>query len=292
MSFASLFNSIADATLLVDEQGEIILSNESIKQMLGFSSEEIIGLNVEALMPKMYREHHAYLRNDFFKRPEKRSMGKGKNLVVLTKDGSELVVDISLSPINSNNDRFVLVTFYTVDRLLEVESSLKESEERLRLAKASAGIGVFDIDLKLNMTQCDTVVKKLFGFHRNIPVVYEDFVSAIEVLDQPKWQAMFNKASNSSEDSDYQIEFRVIDKKNHAKHWLYVAGRVFFQNGQAVRMLGVVQDTTEQRRLQQKLNEHGLNWKLYQNGKSLFRRLLQLHMKSINLWQQYLLIAK
>ena len=255
LSFSTLFNSIVDATLLVDEGGQIVLANESAEQLLGFGADELKGLDVEALIPKMYRGHHAYLRHDFFNNPVKRSMGQGRNLVVLTKDGSELPVDISLSPINSNEEKFVLVTFHTINRLLEVESSLKSSEERLRLAKASAGLGVFDIDLVLDSAQCDTLVYKLFGFQRNIRIGYQHFVDAIDVVDQAKWQAMFEKATTSSNDGNYQIEFRINDKQNQAKHWLYIAGRVFFKKDQAVRMLGVVQDTTKQKQLQQKLNE-------------------------------------
>ncbi|MGJ8620854.1 MAG: PAS domain-containing sensor histidine kinase [Methylophilaceae bacterium] len=255
LSFASLFDSIADATLLVDEQGEIMLSNEAAKQLLGYSSDELTGLNVDTLMPKIYRKHHAFLRNDFFKKPEKRPVGKGRNLFVLTKEGKEIETDISLSPIESNDKRFVLVTIHTIEKLLEVESFLKASEERLRLAKASAGIGVFDIDLLLDVAQCDTLVKKMFCFQRNKTIIYQHFVDAIDVLDQAKWKAMFNKATISSDDGDYQIEFRVKDNQNQTQHWLYVAGRVFFNNGQAVRMLGVVQDMTKQKRLQQKLNE-------------------------------------
>ena len=255
LSFSTLFNSIADATLLVDERGQIVLANESAEQLLGFSVDELNGLGVEALIPIMYREHHVYLRHDFFKNPAKRSMGKGRNLVVLTKNGSELPVDISLSPINNNEEKFVLVTFHTINRLLEVESSLKSSEERLRLAKASAGLGVFDIDLELDVAQCDTLVCKLFGFQRNIRIGYQCFVDAIDVIDQPKWQAMFEKATISSNDGDYQIEFRVNNKQNQNKHWLYVAGRVFFSKEKAVRMVGVVQDTTKQKEMQKKLNE-------------------------------------
>jgi two-component system, LuxR family, sensor kinase FixL len=260
LSFCKLFDSIADATLLVDEQGQIALANESAEQLLGYTASELGELSVEALIPKVYREHHVFLRGDFSKNPVKRSMGKGRNLMLLTKNGSELPVDITLSPLEgSHSEKYVLVTIHTINRLLEVESSLKVSEERLRLAKASAGLGVFDIDLLSDYVQCDTLVYKLFGFHRNKPIGYHHFVEAINVLDQAKWQDMFEDATTSLNDGDYQIEFRINNQQDQTTHWLYVAGRVFSDKGQAVRMLGVVQDVTRQKRLQQKMNEQRID---------------------------------
>ncbi len=246
---------MADATLLVDAHGNVVLANESAEQLLGYTADELTELSVEALMPKIYREHHIFLRGDFSQRPEKREMGKGQNLVLLTKDGNEIPVDISLSPIKSNNENYILVTFHTINRLLEVESSLKVSEERLRLAKASAGLGVFDLDLLLDSAQCDALAHKLFGFQRNVLISQQDFVDAIDVIDRPKWEAMFAQATASLDDGDYQIEFRINNNQNKFVTWLYVAGRVLFSEGQAVRMLGVVQDVTKEKLLQQRLNE-------------------------------------
>jgi two-component system, LuxR family, sensor kinase FixL len=255
LSFLTLFNSVADPMLLTNNEGKVVFVNEPALQMLAYDEDDIVGLEVEALMPPTYREHHERLRNDFFRRPEKRSMGNGKNLVVLTQDGRELPVDIGLSPIVCDEQCFTLISFRLVTKQLEAEASLITSEERLRLAKASARLGVFDVDLALNSVRYDSLIKEIFGFQSTKPITYDHFVSMIDVADQDNWHAMFDHAIRAEEESEYQIEFRVNNHLSQSQHWLHAAGKVFFNNHVAIRMLGVLRDISAHKLLQQKLNE-------------------------------------
>lgn len=255
LSFLALFNAVADAMLLVSNDGHVVMSNESAQQMFAYAADEMIGLSVESLMPISYRKHHVHLRDNFLNKPEKRSMGNGKNLVVLTQDGRELPVDIGLSPIVCDDKQYVLVIFHATDKQMLAEASLKISEERLRLAKLSAGLGVFDIDLALGVVRYDGHIRDFFDFPPNDVVAYNRFVEAIDVADRLNWQEVFDRAINTINEGDYQIEFRVNNDSNHSKRWLHAAGKVFFKNTVAVRMLGVVQDVTERKLLQQKLSK-------------------------------------
>jgi len=255
LSFLALFNAIADAMILVSNDGNVVLSNLSAQQMFAYTANEMTGLSVESLMPHSYRKHHVHLRDGFLKKPEKRSMGNGKNLVVLTKDGRELPVDIGLSPILCDEIQYVLVIFHANDKQILAEASLKTSEERLRLAKLSAGLGVFDIDLALNSVRYDTSISSFFDFPESGVVAYNRFVEAIDVADQVRWQDVFNRAISAVDDGEYQIDFRVNHGSNQTKRWLHAAGKVFFNNNVAVRMLGVVHDVTEHKLLQLKLSK-------------------------------------
>ena len=259
LSFLALFNSVADAMLLANDEGQVILANASALQLFAYAENEIVGLSVEALIPPTSREHHAQLRNNYFKKPEKRSMGGGKNLVALTQDGRELPVDIGLSPIECDGKNFVLVSFHTSDKRVATEQSLIASEERLRLAKSSAGLGVFDVDLKLNTVRYDALIKQIFDLSPNNRTDYDRFVAAIDAVDQPSWRAVCDHAKKSPDKCEYQIEFRVNNRLNKSQRWLHAAGKVFFINNVAVRMLGVVQDVTDRKSLQQKLSEQRID---------------------------------
>ena len=234
LSFLALFNSVADAMLLANDEGQVILANASALQLFAYAENEIVGLSVEALIPPTSREHHAQLRNNYFKKPEKRSMGGGKNLVALTQDGRELPVDIGLSPIACDGKNFVLVSFHAADKQLATEQSLKASEERLRLAKSSAGLGVFDIDLKLNIVRYDALIRQIFDLSPNNSADYDRFVAAIDAADQPSWRAVFDHAKKSPDDCEYQIEFRVNNHLNKSQRWLYAAGKVIFIDNVAI----------------------------------------------------------
>ena len=144
LSFLTLFNAAADAMLLVDEAGHVIQANSAAQLLLEYTEDAICGLEVEALMPFRFREPHRQYRQAFYSKPEKRSMGHGRDLFALTRGGKELAVDIGLSPIQTKQQLFTLITFYPADKRHQVEQALRASEERLRLAKQAAGFGVFD----------------------------------------------------------------------------------------------------------------------------------------------------
>jgi two-component system, LuxR family, sensor kinase FixL len=249
-----LFDASADAMLFVDDQGQVIQANDSALQMLAYTENEIVGLKVEMLMPLAKRAHHQQHRDSFFNNPEKRSMGNGQNLTALTQDGRELPVDIGLSPMEVDGQRFVLVTFHATDKLILTEASLKASEERLRLAKLAAGLGVFDIDLKFNVVLCDERISQIYGFPANETIAYDRFVEAIDFADQSRWQAVFDGAIQSDTNGEYHLEFRVNNLLDKSQRWLFAAGKVFFKGKDAVRILGVVQDVTERKLLAHKLS--------------------------------------
>jgi two-component system, LuxR family, sensor kinase FixL len=255
LSFSSLFYSLADAALLVGENGKVVIANDLALKMLGFSLDELTKLKVEALIPQSHRQNHAHFRDDFFKNPKKRSMGNGKNLVVLTKSGQELSVDISLSPINNDKDILVLVTFNNVDKLLDAQSLLKASEERLRLAKASAGLGVVDISLSSKQVQYDEIVGKIFGLVRKLPIDYDDFIDFLDENDQEKWREIITDAAELNRDKEFTFECRVNNRLKNDQRWIHIAGKVFLKNGIPERILGVIQNVTEYKLLQQKISK-------------------------------------
>ena len=90
LSFEALFNAASDAMLLTDTSGQVVQANPAARLLLGYSEEKIIGLEVEALMPQRYRDHHRLHREIFNTKPEKRSMGSGAEFTVLTDDGKEM----------------------------------------------------------------------------------------------------------------------------------------------------------------------------------------------------------
>jgi two-component system, LuxR family, sensor kinase FixL len=259
LSFFALFNALADAMLLVSKDGRVVLANDPALQMFAYTADEIAGIRVEMLMPQSYRQHHTHLRNHFFSKPGKRSMGNGKNLVVLTQHGQELPVDIGLSPIVCEDKEYVLVSFHATEKQILAEASLKASEERLRLAKLSAGLGVFDIDLLHNTVTYDTHIQDFFDFPHDNELTYKQFVAAIDPADQAGWEAVFNRAIKIESDSVYQVEFRINTGANKPKRWLHAAGKVFFNDHVAIRMLGVVKDITAHTLMQQELRKQQID---------------------------------
>lgn len=131
ISFHALFDVAADAQLLADETGHIVAANPAALKLFAYSPEEILNLPVEMLMPERFRHNHRKYRDYFSLQPEKRGMGGGKPLVALCRDGREVTVNTSLTPLQSIGRPCVLITFYDASDHIKVQNALRLSEAKL-----------------------------------------------------------------------------------------------------------------------------------------------------------------
>lgn len=256
LNFQTLFDAAADAMLLVDSNGHVIEANHSALQLLEYSEEALCGLAVEALMPARFRGHHHQYRDSFFKSPEKRSMGNGRDLFALSSGGKELAVDIGLSPIKIQAQNFILITFYPADKRREIEQALRASEERLRLSKQAARFGVFDYDLKLNIVHWDERMYELWGGESKESTTYDKFMAAIHPDDRAARQAAVDAASDPVSNGEFKLEYRVINANDGVERWVASVGLMHFKDGKATRLVGVAQDITDHKLLEKSLQAH------------------------------------
>lgn len=254
VNFEELFDAAADAMLLVDNAGHVIQANSAALQLLEYSEKEICGLEVEALIPASFSNHHQH-RSAFFEKPEKRSMGNGKDLFALSKSGNELAVNIGLSPIKTQQQLFILITFYAADKRRNAEQALRTSEERLRIAKQAANLGVFDYDIQKNIVHWDERMCELWGETTDRSIKYKKFISAIHVNDRAVIQAAMDRATDPSTNGTYLAEFRIITPNPAIERWVATTGRMYFEDGRATRLIGVAQDVTELKKLEKNLQE-------------------------------------
>ena len=88
-----------DALVVTRGKGKIALVNTQTEELFGYSREELLGQDVEMLMPERMRHRHTKSRADYFRHPVRRPMGKSLESFGVRKDGTEFPVEISLSPI-------------------------------------------------------------------------------------------------------------------------------------------------------------------------------------------------
>jgi PAS domain S-box-containing protein len=125
--FRDLLESAPDAMVIVDESGAMVRVNSQTVQLFGHPREALLGQPVEMLVPERFRGQHGGHRAGFFRAPKPRQMGAGLELYGLRRDGSEFPVEISLSPIQTEDGLLIAGAIRDASERRHAERLLQEA---------------------------------------------------------------------------------------------------------------------------------------------------------------------
>ena len=121
--FHGFLEASSDAVIVVDRTGRINFASKRIEAMFGHLPDELVGKPLSVLIPERYRDLHAGHLERFMNDPRPRMMGAGLKLCALRKDGSEFLVEISLSPDRSPDGLAVIAAIRDItDRSLKQDA--------------------------------------------------------------------------------------------------------------------------------------------------------------------------
>jgi len=138
----SLFFAYPDALLLVNANGLIERANPTAARLLGYHEGELAGISVDTLVPQAIRSRHADFRRGYGDAPRSRPMGLQMELVALRKDGSEVMVEIALSPLQHQGQPYVVAAIRDIAAYPRVQQAL----QRARYSEHLAQLGRLAVD--------------------------------------------------------------------------------------------------------------------------------------------------
>ena len=127
--YEGILDSSPEAMIIVDQNGTIRLVNSQTERLFLFSREELIGEQIEVLIPHRYRKTHPQKFQNFITAPIIRPMGANLELYGMKKDETEFSIEVSLSPIQLEHDFLIASTVRDISERLKFENELKTAKE-------------------------------------------------------------------------------------------------------------------------------------------------------------------
>lgn len=268
----AVYQAIADGVVVFDEHGQAIMVNQAEAKLCGYDTpEELLqGLDYFQRVYELRRLDGSVLSVEEW--PVSRVMS-GEVISGLVLDtrrldtGQRWIIEFSGRPVRDEHGHQSMSVIISRDVTVEytARESLARSEERLRLAKASASLGVFDYDLVTGKLEWDARLRELWGLADDEPVNIERFWEGLHPDDREHTRLRLEVALVPERADKYDAEYRVVNTRDGKTRWIHAQGRVSIENGVPVRMVGIVQDVTERR-----LNEDRL-----QRNQETFARLIE-----------------
>ncbi|PIT73872.1 PAS domain S-box protein [Limnohabitans sp. JirII-31] len=162
----AMLDAAPNGMLAIDTNGIIVMVNNQMQRLFGWSRQEMLGQPIEMLLPERYRGKHLMLRHTFLQAPTPRAMGAGRDLFGLRKDGQEFPVEIGLNPTDPDSVIGLQIVASVVDitERKQAEAELRAGRDRIKNIFNAAPNGMLAIDKNGAIVMVNTQMERLFGW--------------------------------------------------------------------------------------------------------------------------------
>ena len=136
----ALLESASQGILSIDRAGRIVLANQKAEEMFGYQRDELLGANIEILLPDSRRAHHTHQRDDYFANPRARPMGIGMDLAGRRKNGVEFPVEVSLSYVETEEGVFAIAFVNDISKRKQLEDQLLQAQKMDAVGRLAGGV--------------------------------------------------------------------------------------------------------------------------------------------------------
>lgn len=249
-SLHGLLEAVPDALILSDKAGRIVRVNAQAEHLFGYRREELAGQPVEILVPERFRDMHIHQRDGYLANPHVRPMGQGMNLVGRRKDGHEVPIEISLSPLPTADGLLVVASVRDVTTRRKAEAHLRKVEQRYRTLVEGIPAVTFMAALDESGERelyVSPQIEELLGFSQKEwlenPILWFE---QLHPDDRPRWHEEF--AETVSSGKPFRSVYRFV-ARNGRVVWVHGEaqvvrdedGRPLFLQGVAFDISGIKQ---------------------------------------------------
>jgi PAS domain S-box-containing protein len=132
--FRLVVEASPSAIIVTNAAGQMELVNRQVEKLFGYSRDELLGQQVEMLIPDRFRTKHPQLRKNFIGTPSTRAMGAGRDLFARTKSGKDIPIEIGLNPVRTEEGMLVLSSIIDISERKAAEARAHEQSEQIAAA--------------------------------------------------------------------------------------------------------------------------------------------------------------
>lgn len=252
--FQGILESAPDAMVIVDESGTIKIINAQTERLFGYVRGELLGRKVETLIPQRFVSNHPHLREKFTANPKTRNMGVGLELYGKRKDGSEFPIEISLSPLQTDEGLQVSAAIRDITQRKKIE------EDNRFLASIASNIQdpVITLDTNSVIIRWNEAAEELLGW-KSEEVIGKNAIEIFDIIysDQTREQI----GATFAEKGYWRGEVIYHSKSGIPIHVIVTGSRLKNSEGQITGQLLLVRDISARIKAEEKLKvfEHFFN---------------------------------
>jgi PAS domain S-box-containing protein len=242
--FERVVDTLPNAVLLVDYNGVIELVNKETETLFGYSRGELLGLNIDMLVPESFREHHLGWRKSFFNQVEDTVENERYDINGLCKDGSEFPLSIGLCTLETHKGKKLLLSIVDLTEHERKTKAISKLKDNLDRTSKMAGIGGWELDLITQTLFYSEETYHIHGLSPGSSLTVEQAIDFYTPESQPIIRQTLAEAIETGKTWD--VEVRFINAKGKII-WVRVMGTIEYENGNAVKLAGTIQDISERK---------------------------------------------